>query len=145
MSVPPAFSTLSAITELFVTAAVIWFFWHALRGADYRWGVMTVAIAYETLFNITYMVLRLVSHEEGVTHQHPAWVTWFVGFHGAISLAMFVGLIWLVVWAWRRVRAGDADPIGRRAKLSYTFLALWAVSILSGEAIYAMYWFGVVR
>lgn len=145
VTVPPPLSTLSAVTELFVTAAVFYFFYQALRHANYRWGLMTVAIVYETLFNITYMVSRLIVHEEGATHQHPGWVTGFVAFHGSLSLVMFLGLIGFVVWAWRRVRAGEPDPIGARRSLSYGFLVLWTISILTGEAIYLMYWTGVIE
>lgn len=145
VSVPPPFSTLSAVTELFVSAAVFYFFYQALRHVNYRWGLITVAIVYETLFNITYMVSRLFEHEEGVTHHHPGWVTGFVAFHGTLSLLMFLGLIGFVVWAWRRVRAGDADPIGNWRRLSYGFLVLWTISILTGEAIYLMYWTDVIQ
>ena len=144
VTTPPLFSTFSAATELVVTAAVFWFFFQAMRRASYRWGVITVAIVYETIFNITYMVSRLVTHEEGVTHEHAAWVTWFVGVHGALSLLMFVGLIGYVAWAYRRVRAGDPHPITSHPRLAWTFLVLWTLSILSGEAIYAFYWAGVI-
>lgn len=145
MAIPPAFSTLSAATELLVTAAVVWFFYRAFTAQDYRWGLITVAIAYETLFNITYMVMRLFQHEEGVTHQHAAWVSWFLGVHGALSLVMFIGLIAFVVWMWRRHRAGDPDPLGGRRRLAYAFLWLWGLSILSGEAIYLFYWTDVIH
>ena len=142
---PPLFSTFSAITELFVTVAVGWFFWRAFAAKDYRWGVITVAIVYETLFNITYMVRRTFEHEEGVTHTHDAWVTWFVGIHGALSLLMFLGLIGFVVWLYRQTRAGNPDPVSRVRGLSYAFLALWSISVLTGEAIYLFYWTGVVQ
>lgn len=141
---PPLYSTFSAVTELFVTAAVFWFFYQALAHANYRWGLIAVAIVYEILFNISYMVRRLFAHEEGVTHVHEPWVTWFVAAHGTLSLLMFIGLIGLVVWAWRRQRHGEVHPIGRRRALSYVFLGLWTVSILSGEAIYAFYFLGII-
>ncbi|MBI2078785.1 MAG: hypothetical protein HYT80_10525 [Euryarchaeota archaeon] len=144
MTTPPLFSTFSALTELAVTAAVFWFFYHALGRASYRWGVITVAIVYETLFNITYMVLRLVTHEEGVTHDHPIWVTWFVGVHGALSLLMFVGLIAFVAWAHRAVRRGEAHPVGAHPRTTWAFLGVWTLSILSGEAIYAFYWMNII-
>lgn len=145
VSAPPAFSTLSAITELFVTAAVVWFFHQAMRHQRYRFAVMTIALVYETLFNITYMVSRLFEHEEGVTHTHDAWVTWFVAIHGTLSLAMFIGLIWLVVWTGIRYRRGDPHPLGGRGRLVATFLWLWGASILSGELIYIFQWTGIIN
>jgi uncharacterized membrane protein YozB (DUF420 family) len=142
--IPPLFSTFSALTELFVTAVVLWFFYKALKFADYRFGIMGTALLYETAFNIVYMVSRLFVHEEGVTHTHAPWVSWFVGFHGALSLLMFIGLIWIVVWSYRRVRRGDANPLLARRRLSRSFLALWIVSVVTGEIIYAMYWLDLI-
>lgn len=141
---PPLFSTFSALTELVVSLAVYWFFWRGMRFADYRWGLIAVAIAYETLFNITYMVSRLFTHDEGVTHEHPGWVTAFVAAHGLLSLVMFAGLIGYVIWARRRFVAGLANPLAARRRLSQAFLALWTLSVASGEAIYAMYFTGTI-
>ncbi len=145
MASPPLYSTFSAITELLVTGVVFWFFYQALRHANYRWGIMAAALAYETLFNITYMVSRLFTHEEGVTHEHASWVTWYIAAHGTLSLVMFIALVWFVIWAWRRTRKGDLDPIGAHRNWAYTFLVLWTISILSGEAIYAFYFFDIIQ
>ena len=142
--IPPIFSTFSAATEVLVTVVVLWFFYRALRFGDYRFGIMLGALIYETAFNITYMVSRLFVHEEGVTHVHEPWVTWFVAFHGSLSLLMFIGLIWIVAWSYRRIRAGEANPLLRRKRLSQTFIALWLVSVTTGEIIYAMYWLDII-
>lgn len=144
MAVPPAFSTFSAITELVVTVAVFWFFRQAMTRASYRWGVITVALVYETLFNITYMVSRLVTTDQGGAQEYPAWVIWFLGIHGTLSLVMFIGLIAYVVWARRSVKGGVRDPIGENPREAWTFLGLWSLSVLSGEAIYAFYWAGII-
>lgn len=144
MATPPLLSTVSAVTEIFVTAAVFWFFGQALFQARYRWIPIALAVAYETAFNISYMVARIFTHQEGSTHVHDAWVTWFVALHGTLSLAMFLGLVAFVAWAWVRVRRGDAHPLGRHRGLSWTFLAFWTVSVLTGEAIYAFYWLGLI-
>jgi hypothetical protein len=142
--IPPAFSTFSALTELLVTAAVLWFFHQALRHGSYRFGLMTGAIIYETGFNITYMVSRIFDHTEGETHVHDAWVTWFVAIHGTLSLVMFIGLIWIVAWSYRRVKAGQPNPLLANRVLSHTFLAAWLVSVVTGEVIYALYWLDVI-
>jgi hypothetical protein len=144
MTVPPTFSTFSAATELVVTAVVVWFFYRALRFGDYRFGLMSAALVYETAFNITYMVSRIFLHEEGVTHVHEPWVTWFVAFHGSLSLGMFIGLIWITAWGYRSLRRGNPNPLLARKKLSITFLVLWGVSVTTGEMIYAMYWLDLI-
>lgn len=142
MPTPPLFSTFSAVTELLVTAAVVWFFYNALKKADYRWGVITAALIYETLFNITYMVSRLALHTSSTDVERPGWYIGFVAFHGTLSLVMFLGLIALVVWAYERRKQGMEDPLGAHRKLSWTFLVLWFVSIGTGELIYIMQWTG---
>lgn len=144
VATPPAFSSLSAATELLVSAAVYWFFFRALRFGDHRWGLILVAIAYETLFNITYMVSRLVVHQEGRTHEHPAWVTGFVVVHGLLSLVMFLGLIAYVAWGRRAWNSGAPNPFGAHRRLSVQFLVWWTLSVASGEAIYLFYWLGVI-
>lgn len=140
MAVPPPFSTLSAATELLVTAAVAWFFYQAFRRQSYRFGIMTAALVYETVFNIAYMVSRLSAHEGTESEPRPGWYIGFIAFHGLLSLVMFVGLVALVIWAYMERRAGEAHPLGRHPRFSAVFLALWGVSILSGELIYGMYW-----
>lgn len=142
MPTPPLFSTFSAVTELLVTGAVVWFFYQALKKGQYRWGIITAALVYETLFNITYMVSRLTAHTSSAEVERPDWYIGFVAFHGTLSLVMFLGLIALVVWAYERRKQGMADPLGTHRGLSWTFLALWFVSILTGELIYIMQWTG---
>jgi hypothetical protein len=144
VSTPPLFSTFSAVTEILVSVAVYWFFWRGMRFGDYRWGLITVAIVYETLFNITYMVSRVFTHEEGVTHDHPAWVTAFVAVHGSLSLLMFLGLIGYVLWVRRRHTLGMANPLAQRRRFSQAFLVLWTLSVVSGELIFAMYFTGTI-
>jgi hypothetical protein len=135
VATPSLFSTLSAITELVVTAAVVYFFWRALKHQNYRWPIITAALVYETQFNITYMVSRFGAHTES---ENAAWYTLFVIFHGTLSLIMFLGLIGFVLWARSAYKAGDPHPLGRVHGLTYTFLALWGVSIVSGEILYIL-------
>lgn len=145
MATPPPLSSLSAATEVLVTVAVLWFLHRAYRYSDHRWGVIWTAIAYETAFNISYMTWRLFAHEEGVTHDHPAWVTWYVGTHGSLSLLMFIGLVSYVVWIRRSVSAGMPNPIARRPGLAVSFVILWMLSVLSGQGIYVMYWLDIIQ
>jgi hypothetical protein len=139
----PLFTHFTAATELLVTAAVAWFFYHALRHQDYRFGVITSALVYETAFNISYMVLRIIQHNTAV--DHPTWITSFVAAHGTLSLVMFLGLIGYVAWAFVRVRRGDPHPMGASPRLAAAFLVFWGLSILSGELIYVFQLTGVMH
>lgn len=142
-AVPP-FSHFTAASELFVTAAVFYFFFMAMRRNDYRWGLVTITIAFETLVNITYMASRLTQHTtSGV--DHPAWVTALLAGHGVLALAMFLGLVAYVVVAFRKVRVERDNLLARRKGMSYAFLVLWGLSVLSGELIYILQLSGAMR
>ena len=140
----PAFSTFSAISELFVSAAVFYFFYQAIRRDNYRWGLLTITIAFETLVNITYMASRLSQHaDSGV--ERPAWITALLAAHGILSLVMFLGLIVLVLVAFRRHKVEGDNFLRAQRPLSYAFLLLWTASVLSGELLYALQLGGALR
>lgn len=136
---PPLYSTFSAITELIITAAVVWFFWSAIKHGKYRWGIIAGALFYETMFNITYMTARFFG-DHGPSADYAAWYSAFLAFHGILSLLMFIALVTFVIWAFDQTGKDRANPIGERPKLAIMFLALWGISILTGEIIYALQW-----
>lgn len=144
MASVPAFSTFSAISELFVTAAVFYFFSMALRRNDFRWALIGITIAFETLFNITYMASRLGQSAQANLPQ-PAWVVALLAGHGTLSLAMFLGLIAFILIAYRRHRVEGINLFATRRRLTYAFLALWTLSVLSGELIYVLQLSGTLR
>lgn len=134
MAEAPLFSTLSAVTELFVTAAVYAFIFQAYKRDLFRKGLMAFALTYEVVVNIAYMAFRLLQPSEGAGDLSPAMVALY-GFHGTLSLLMFIGLVALVVTAVRLHRFGH-NLFRERPKLMWTFVVLWGVSILTGELIY---------
>jgi uncharacterized membrane protein YozB (DUF420 family) len=81
------------------------------------------------------MVSRFGAHTET---ERPTWYVLFLIFHGTLSLIMFLGLIGFVLWARSAYKAGDPHPLGRVHGLTYTFIALWFVSIVSGEVVYIL-------
>lgn len=129
------FSTLSAVTELGVTAAVYVFIFGALYREVFRVGLIAFALTYEVLVNISYMTFRLFSPAEGV--EHSAAMTRFLAFHGVLSLVMFLGLVALVMVAVREHRRGH-NLLRQNPGMTWTFVVLWAVSVLTGEAIYVI-------
>lgn len=130
------FSHFSAASELFVTAGVFYFFYQAVRHDRFRWGFIAILLAFETLVNITYMSSRIV--QSGPTSDRPAWATWLLAGHGTLSLLMFLGLIAFVMLAFRHARVEKENYFRERMAPTWVFLALWTVSVLSGEALYVL-------
>lgn len=128
-----AFSTLSAVTELFVTAAVYTVIWQAYHHDRFRGGLLSFALTYEVLVNVAYMTFRLVS--DGGGSDRPEWLSLLYAGHGLLSLVMLVGLIWFGLAAFRAHRRGR-NLFREQKSATVAFVVLWAVSILSGEAIY---------
>ena len=131
-----AFSHFSAVSELFVTAGVFYFFRRALRWDDYRWTFISIVIAFETLVNIVYMISRLAAAEP--RGEHPAALTWLLAGHGTLSLLMFLGLVAFVMIAFRAAKVDRANLFRANPVLTWTFLGLWTLSVLTGEALYAL-------
>lgn len=135
----PWFSAFTAITELFVTAAVFYVIYAAIYEDVFHGRLLAGALAYEVLFNITYMVSRLFTHSE--TTAHADWMVGLLAGHGILSLIMFIGLVALSIVAYRWHRDGR-NLFAERSALTGVFVVLWAVSILSGEAIFLLEYVG---
>lgn len=131
----PLFSTLSAVTELGVTAAVYTFLFSAYYRDRFRSGLLAFALVYEVLVNIAYMTFRLVAPAEGV--EYADGLRSLLAFHGTLSLLMFLGLVAISIQAIREHRSGR-NLFRERPGLTGSFAALWAVSILTGEIIYVI-------
>jgi len=141
---PFRFSTFSAVSELIVTAIVLYVIVSNLRGGPLRWKLLFGTLAFEVFVNVTYMVHRSVV----ITANHPDplgdWVGILGAFHGVLSLIMLVGLLIMSGLAYRAARRGEAYFRNRRG-LTHTFVALWVISVGSGELLYVLVWGGVLN
>lgn len=129
-----AFSHFSAASELFVTAAVFHVLWRAWRHDDLRLALLGVTLTFEALVNIAYMALRFARP----THElQGSGMTLLLAGHGLLSLVMFAGLVAFAVEA-ARLRKEGRNVVRERPRSAVAFVALWALSILSGELVYAL-------
>ncbi|HTM68281.1 MAG TPA: hypothetical protein VL426_03180 [Candidatus Binatia bacterium] len=134
----PIYSTVSLVTELFVSAGIVTAIVQAYRKNVFRKRLVLLTLAYETLFNVSYMIYRVLTHEEE-PHESKIDVGLAI-FHGTLSLAMFIALIVFMIIAWKRYAKGVNFFRAHRI-LTGMFLFLWALSILSGIAFYFVeYW-----
>lgn len=129
----PLFSTLSAITELGVTAAVFYVIAQAYYHDRFRGGILAFALTYEVLFNVAYMVRQLVTTSPEV--DRPGWLTALYAGHGLLSLVMLLALIVFALAAFRQHKHG-INMFQEQRGATLAFVVLWSLSIASGEAIY---------
>ena len=95
----PVWSIVTLCTELLVTASVYFIIWKAYRSGIFLRAVAFAVLAYEVLFNISYMLSRELG-SEGATVYSP-YETGLAIFHGTFSLVMFATLIIFFVTAAR--------------------------------------------
>jgi len=138
---PYAFSTFSAISELGVTALVLYVIISNLRGGPFRARLLLATLTFEILVNVTYMVNRTVV--VAANHPNPLghWVGVLGAVHGVLSLVALVGLIAISVLAFRAAKRGRSFFREYRG-LTYAFIALWVLSVGSGELLYWAIWHG---
>lgn len=135
----PWFSAFTAVTELFVTVAIFYVIYQAWANDEFHGKLLAGALAYEVLFNITYMTSRLFTH--GHTGSHPDWLVGLLAGHGILSLVMFLGLVAMSVAAYRWDQRGE-NLFARYSVLTGVFVVLWTISIVSGEAIFLLEYVG---
>ena len=131
----PAFSTFSAIAEIFVTIAVFYIVVRNFRGMGFAARLASVVIVFEFSVNMLYMISRMRADAASGEMQGP-WALFAAG-HGMLSLIVFILLVVFCFQAFQALKRGRhyfQDHVG----VTYGFLALWMVSVVSGEILYVV-------
>lgn len=132
----PAFSIFSAVSELFVTAGVIYVMRRNWTRRRFPLAAFLAVALFEALVNVMYMANRSAQAAQG-THELSAGLKLFYAGHGILSLVAYLVFVILGVFAYQEQRDGRyffRDHPG----ITWTFAAVWAVSIVSGEVIFAV-------
>lgn len=132
----PAFSIFSAISEVFVTIAVLYSVISNMRGGKLRWPLLGAVIAFELCVNVVYMAGR-AAHADTDSTLSTGMKLFFAG-HGILSLGMFLGLAILYILAVIDVKSGRESWFQRHPTGTWVFVFFWMVSVTSGEAIFFM-------
>lgn len=135
MSIPP-FSLFSAISELFVTAAVFVIIRRNWTRRPFPPALFIAVTLLEALVNVLYMSTRAARAASGA-ETVPAAMRLFFAAHGMISLLAYLVFVILGVFAWQDQRAGRWFFRDRPA-LTWTFLVVWTVSVVSGEVLFVL-------
>ena len=135
MSIPP-FSIFSAISELFVTAGVFWIIRRNWTRRTFPLAAFLAVALFEALVNVLYMANRASVAATGAEPLSRGLKIFFAA-HGMISLLVYLVFVVLGVFAYQDQKAGRYF-FRERAALTWTFLAVWTVSVVSGEVIFAV-------
>ena len=132
----PPFSIFSAVSELFVTAGVLYVVHRNWTRRTFPFGLFLGAALFEGLVNVTYMASRSAA----ATGPHATEVlstAMKLGYatHGLLSLVAYLLFVVLGTIAHQEQKAGRWF-FPEHPRLTWSFLALWMVSIGSGEAIF---------
>jgi cyanate permease len=129
----PWFSTFTLFTEVLVTAAVLYTFYSGYKKDKFPTLIISLALIYETIFNIAYMASR-VSADKLAKHL-SGFVVVLAALHGILSLLMFVALIVFMSLAWHQYEKKH-NYFKKHKIIMWVFLFFWLVSVFSGAAFY---------
>ena len=142
----PAFSLFSAISELFVTAGVLFVVRRNWTRRPFPFALFLGVALFEGLINVMYMAKR-ASDASGapVAAAHALSTGMKIGFavHGLLSLLAYLVFVVLGVFAHQEQQQKEPRWFFReRPALTWTFLVFWAISIGSGEVLFVLRYFG---
>ncbi|HTR19078.1 MAG TPA: hypothetical protein VMH91_03855 [Candidatus Paceibacterota bacterium] len=131
----PVLSTFILLAEIVVSACVYGLIWYAYtRGTFFRWFAYGV-LAYEILFNISYMLAHFWGRVEPSSAELPPLAVGLAIFHGTFSIIMFLALIAFFLFASRGYARGD-NFFRTHRSLTITFAVAWGIAVLSGVVFY---------
>ena len=134
---PPLFSTFSAIAEFFVTVAVFYVVLRNFKGHGFAWKLAGGVAIFEFSVNMLYMISRMQAESgSGATGPMAA----FAAGHGFLSLLVYILFVVFCFLAYRAFKRREfffkANP-----GVTYSFLAMWMVSVSTGWALYYLRYF----
>jgi hypothetical protein len=135
MHIPP-FSIFSAVSELFVTAGVVYVIARNWRKLPFPLGLFLAVAVFEACVNVFYMATKAARASAGTEAIGTGMKIAFAA-HGLLSLLAYLVFVVLGVIAWQEQRAGRYF-FRERPAVTWTFAVVWAISILSGEVMFAV-------
>jgi len=99
----PAFSTFSAISELFVTAAVFYIVYVNMKERGFPWKLAAAVILFEFSVNMLYMIFRM---QQGAVGESSSAFAAFAAGHGFLSLIVFIMFVVFCFLAYSGFRKG---------------------------------------
>jgi len=137
MHIPP-YSLFSAVSELFVTAGVFYVIRRNWTRQPFPFALFLTVSLFEALVNVMYMASRSAAASSPQTKEalSTGMKIAYAG-HGLLSLIAYLIFVVLGVLAYQEQKAGRWF-FPERPALTWSFLALWVISIGSGEVIFSL-------
>ncbi len=132
----PFFSIFALVAELCVTTLIFYIIWTAISEVRFKRKLAFGVLAYEVIFNISYMVLKSIG-EDGtstVSMKSGGDIALAI-FHGTFSLLMFVALVLFFLVADRHYAKGENFFVHHH-RLTSVFLYAWGISVFSGAIFF---------
>jgi len=136
----PGFSIFSAISELFVTAGVLFVIRRNWTRRPFPFALFLTVSLFEALVNVMYMANRsAVAAAKTASGGETLSTGLKIAFaaHGLLSLVAYLVFVLLGVLAYQEFKGGRYF-FRERPGLTWTFLVVWFISIGSGEALFAL-------
>ena len=134
----PAFSLFSAVSELFVTAGVLFVVRRNWTRRPFPFALFLVVSLFEALVNVMYMANRsAAASAPGTKELLSTGMKIAFAAHGLLSLVAYLVFVVLGTLAYQEFKAGRWFFRDRPA-LMWSFLVLWTISIGSGEVLFAL-------
>jgi len=135
MHIPP-FSIFSAISEILVTAGVLYIIRRNWTGRTFSLTIFLAVALFEALVNVLYMAHRSAQAATGAEPIAPGLRLGFA-LHGMLSLLAYLVFVILGVLAYQDQRSGRFW-FKDRPGVTWTFVVVWLISVISGEVIFAV-------
>ena len=129
----PLYSSISLIAELIISGIIISVIYQGYKNNVFFSKLTFFALAYEVLFNISYMVRRSDISEE--VKPKLSFETALAITHGVLSLVMFISLIIFLLLAWKNYKK-RINYFKENKKMTFTFVIFWLISVVSGMTFY---------
>ena len=135
----PPFSIFSAVSELFVTAGVLYVIRRNWTRRPFPFALFLTVSLFEALVNVMYMANRSAAAASTAAggESLPTGMKIAFAAHGLLSLVAYLVFVLLGVLAYQEFKGGRYF-FRERAGLTWTFLVVWFISIGSGETLFAL-------
>lgn len=131
---PPFWSTFTLVTELIVTAGVLYSIKKGYQTGQLPGKILGASLLYEVIVNISYMAHQ-AAEKAGEKVAHSGLYIGLAIFHGVFSLLMFVGLLVFMLIAMRSYKKGN-NFFKNHKIVTGVFLVFWLTALFSGIAFY---------
>jgi hypothetical protein len=133
----PLYSTITLCAEVVISAVILYSIYSGYKNNRFPVILAGIALIYEIVFNISYMISRLGSHTNSY---EPFWGLILAIFHGSLSLVMFIALIIFFILAWLNYRRG-INYFKKHNILTTLFVIFWLLAVFSGILFYYVEYF----